>query len=57
MLNCKDCRYRYWLAKACGVHVWGLDCDKVGSDLCEKMNDPKIIKYMEEQTNGEEKNR
>lgn len=55
-VNCKDCRYRYWLAKY-GSHVWGIDCDQIGTDFCKKMNDPEFRKYMEEQTNGKEKNR
>lgn len=44
-VNCKDCRYRYWLAKY-GSHVWGEDCDQYGRDLCKKMNDPGFIKFM-----------
>lgn len=45
--NCKDCRYRYWLAKY-GGHVWGEDCDHYGDDLCEKMNDPDFIEFMKQ---------
>lgn len=47
-VNCKDCRYRYWLAKY-GETAWGMTCDQVGTDFCEKMNDPEFRKFMEEQ--------
>lgn len=49
MPNCNDCRYRFWLAKLCDVHVCADDCDKRGSDLCTKMNDPEFIKFMKEE--------
>lgn len=45
--NCKKCRYRYWLAQLCDIHVWQEDCDKYGTDLCQKMNDPEFIKFMQ----------
>ena len=43
--NCKDCRYRYWLARLCDTHVDYCDCDRLGTDLCVKMNDPKFIEF------------
>ena len=46
--NCGKCRYRLWLARLCDIHVWGEDCDKYGTDLCKKMNDPQFIKWMDE---------
>ena len=46
MPDCKKCRYRYWLAQLCDIHVWQEDCDKYGTDLCQKMNDPEFIEYM-----------
>lgn len=46
--NCEKCRYRYWLAHDYDTHVDMHDCDKRGSDLCKKMNDPDFIKFMEE---------
>lgn len=46
--NCKDCRYRYWLAKECDTHVWWTDCDKCGTEFCENMNDPEFIEFMNE---------
>lgn len=52
--NCKDCRYRYWLAKM-DFHVWWTDCDKYGTKLCENMNDPSFIKWMDER-NGKDGN-
>lgn len=45
--NCKKCRYRIHLANLCDIHVDHLDCDKVGTELCEKMNDPEFIDFME----------
>ena len=45
-VDCKNCRYRKWLAILCDCHVWKEDCDKYGTDLCEKMNDPEFIEYM-----------
>lgn len=45
-VNCKDCHYRYWLAKLCDCHVCAEDCGKYGTDLCEKMNDPAFIEFM-----------
>lgn len=44
-VNCESCRYRYWLARY-GCYVHGEDCDKYGTDLCKKMNDPDFIAYM-----------
>ena len=51
--NCKKCRYRIHLAKLCDIHVWWTDCDKHGTDLCEKMNNPDFIKFMDER-NGKD---
>ena len=51
-VNCKDCRYRYWLAKMCDVHVWGIDCDKYGTEFCKRMNNPEFIKHMKENKHG-----
>lgn len=45
-VNCKDCCYRYWLAKLWDCHVWAEDCDKYGTDFCENMNDPVLIEFM-----------
>ena len=50
--NCKKCRYRIHLAILCDIHVWEEDCDKYGTDICKKMNDPEFIKWMDER-NGE----
>ena len=46
--DCQHCRYRYWLREMCDIHVDMHDCDKYGQDLCEKMNDPDFIKFMDE---------
>lgn len=46
--NCEKCRYRYWLVHDCDIHVDMHDCDKYGTDLCKKMNDPDFIKWVEE---------
>ena len=46
--NCRKCRYRFWLARLCDIHVWWTDCDKYGTKLCENMNDPSFIKWMDE---------
>lgn len=46
--NCKKCRYRIHLARMVDMHVWEEDCDKYGTDLCKKMNDPEFIKWMDE---------
>ena len=55
-VNCKDCRYRYWLTKY-GGHVWGEDCDEYGTDLCKKMNDPGFAEFVKNGglTDGKEK--
>ena len=45
--NCKKCRYRIHLANLCDIHVDHHDCDKVGTEFCEKMNDPEFIDFME----------
>ena len=45
--NCKKCRYRIHLANLCDIHIWKEDCDKYGTDLCEKMNDPKFIEFVD----------
>lgn len=51
--NCKECRYRYWLAKYADCHVWWQNCEHCGDELCEKMNDPGFIKWMgERKDNG-----
>lgn len=47
--DCQRCRYRYWLIEMFDIHVDMHDCDKYGQDLCQKMNDPEFIKFMEEQ--------
>ena len=47
-LDCKNCRYRFWLARDWDIHVDEHDCDKKGQDLCKKMNDPDFIKFMQE---------
>lgn len=47
-VNCKECRYRYWLARYADCHVWWQDCDHCGDELCEKMNDPDFIKWIKE---------
>lgn len=54
--NCKDCRYLYWLAKM-GCHVDVYDCDKYGTDLCEKMNNPDFIKFAKEMWGYDENDR
>ena len=46
--DCKHCRYRIWLVRLCDIHVEADDCDKYGTELCQKMNDPEFIKFMEE---------
>ena len=51
--NCEKCRYRYWLSKDWDIHVWGKDCDKYGQDLCQKMNDPEFIRWMDERSKHE----
>lgn len=48
MVNCETCRYRIHLANLCDIHVGERDCDKYGTDLCKKMNDPGFVKYMKE---------
>lgn len=51
--NCEKCRYRIHLAKIADIHVWKEDCDKYGTDICEKMNNPDFIKFMDER-NGKD---
>lgn len=51
--NCLKCRYRIWLARLCEIHVWWTDCDKYGTDLCKKMNDPEFINWMDERNKHE----
>lgn len=46
MDDCQNCRYRLHLARMCDIHVWKEDCDKYGTELCEKMNDPELIKWV-----------
>ena len=48
--NCKDCRYRYWLA-IYDCHIAASDCDKYGTEFCEKMNNPDFIEFMKGQNN------
>lgn len=48
--NCKDCRYRYWLARY-DCHIVASDCDKYGTEFCEKMNNPDFIEFMKGQNN------
>ncbi len=50
--NCKKCRYRIAIARMVDMHVWEEDCDKYGTDFCEKMNNPEFIKCMD--VRGEE---
>lgn len=47
--NCKACRYRFWLARLCDIHVEADDCDQHGTDLCKKMNDPEFIEFMKKE--------
>ena len=47
-LNCEKCRYRYWLTEFGETPALGEACDKYGTDLCEKMNNPDFIKFMDE---------
>lgn len=47
--NCKTCRYRIWLARLCDVHVYADDCDKYGTEFCEKMNNPEFIEFMKKE--------
>lgn len=49
MPNCKDCRYRFWLANLCHIHIEGeYECDEAGTELCKKMNDPDFIQFMKD---------
>ena len=50
--NCQKCRYRIWLAKM-DCHVSRTDCDKYGTKLCENMNDPAFIKWMDERNGAD----
>lgn len=51
--NCKKCRYRHWLIKYGETPAVDEDCDQYGTDLCEKMNNPDFIKFMDER-NGKD---
>jgi hypothetical protein len=31
------------------THVWGIECDKCGSELCGKMNDPEFVRHLKEE--------
>lgn len=46
--NCQKCRYHYWMLELLGRNLNENSCDKCGSDLCRKLNDPDFIQYMEE---------
>lgn len=46
--NCEKCRYRYWLTEFGEMPATGKDCNQYGTDLCEKMNNPDFIKFMDE---------
>jgi ribosomal protein L37AE/L43A len=46
--NCKDCYYRQLMARM-GESVWWTDCDKCGSELCGKMNDPEFVRHLKEE--------
>jgi hypothetical protein len=34
--NCKECPYRIALIKYFDIHVWKEDCERCGTELCEK---------------------
>lgn len=51
--NCEKCRYRQWLIKYGGPPARGKECDQYGQELCQKMNDPGFIKWVEER-NGKD---
>lgn len=46
--KCEKCRYRHWLLIYDDIHVWGEGCDQYGSLLCQHMNEPDFIKWMDE---------
>lgn len=53
MPNCEKCRYRYWLTRHGFSPPTWKDCIQYGTDLCEKMNNPDFIKFMDER-NGKD---
>jgi hypothetical protein len=53
MYDCKNCRYHYWLVHDFDIHVDAIDCDQVGTDFCQTMNDPEFIKFMKERDSDE----
>ena len=40
MADCKNCKYRQFLANAYDMHIDHTDCDKVNTFFCEKMQKP-----------------
>ena len=37
---CEKCKYRQFLANAYDIHIDDMDCDKVGTFFCQKMQNP-----------------
>ena len=50
--NCQKCRYHYWTAELLGRDIDENNCDKFDSELCQKMNDPDFIQFMEVEADG-----
>ena len=43
MADCKDCKYRQWLANAYDIHIDERDCVKANTFFCEKMRRKDVV--------------
>lgn len=43
MADCKECKYRQWLANAYDIHIDEKDCDKANTYFCMKMHRKEVV--------------